>query len=205
MGACYYFLFLHCQLIFHCQSPHLLALLSSFSVFGKRYKMTHKGWRVVELNKRPVVTWEHVHPTKTQISLRIRAVWAESSLSAWRNFASLAIQNAPGEVSDQTARMRRLIWMFAGRAFVRMYCYVFWHCGSNTANNGFRESLSDWASVQADLGLRRSHISCINFNALLTSSLWNIYFIIWNKGTHCLWCKLTQPTIIFLICIRCQL
>ena len=63
--------------------------------------------------------WENVpsdvRPTKTQISLRVCAVWSESSLSAWRNFASLAIQNAPSEESDQTARMRRLIWIFAGR------------------------------------------------------------------------------------------
>ena len=39
------------------------------------------------------------------------AVWSESSLSAWRIFASLAIQNAPSEDSDQTARMRSLIWI----------------------------------------------------------------------------------------------
>ena len=57
----------------------------------------------------------HVRRTKTQISLRICAVRSESSLSAWRNLASLAIQNAPSEDSDQTARMRRLIWIFAGR------------------------------------------------------------------------------------------
>ena len=56
-----------------------------------------------------------VRPTKTQISLRIRAVRSEFSFSAWRNFASLAIQNAPSEDSDQIARMRRLIWIFAGR------------------------------------------------------------------------------------------
>ena len=53
--------------------------------------------------------------TKAQISLRIRAVWSESSLSAWRNFESLAIQIALKEDSDQTARMRRLIWIFGGR------------------------------------------------------------------------------------------
>ena len=56
-----------------------------------------------------------VRPTKTQISLRLRAVWLESSLSASRNFASLAIQNARSEDSDQTARMCRLIWTWAGR------------------------------------------------------------------------------------------
>ena len=48
-------------------------------------------------------TFWYVLPTKTQIRLRIRAVWLESSLSAWKNFASLAIQNAPSKESDQTA------------------------------------------------------------------------------------------------------
>ena len=36
-------------------------------------------------------------PWKTQISLRICTVWSESSLSAWRNFASLGIQNTPSD------------------------------------------------------------------------------------------------------------
>ena len=39
---------------------------------------------------------------KTQISLHIYAVWSESSLFAWWNSASLTIQNAPSEDSDQT-------------------------------------------------------------------------------------------------------
>ena len=38
----------------------------------------------------------------------------QSSLSAWWNFASLAIQNTPSEDSDQTAQMCMLIWIFAG-------------------------------------------------------------------------------------------
>ena len=59
-------------------------------------------------------TLEHVRQTKTQISLCIRAVWSESLLPALRNSASLAIQNAPSEDSDQTARMLRLILIFAG-------------------------------------------------------------------------------------------
>ena len=53
-------------------------------------------------NVRKYTFW-HERRTKTQISLRIRADWSESSLSAWRNFASLAIQNAPSEDSDQSA------------------------------------------------------------------------------------------------------
>ena len=40
-------------------------------------------------------TWENVHvcPTTTQINMRIRAVWSESSFSAWRNIASLGNPN----------------------------------------------------------------------------------------------------------------
>ena len=60
-------------------------------------------------------TFWRARPTKSQISMRICAVWLASSLSAWRNFVSLAIQNAPCEDSDQTARMRSLILIFAGR------------------------------------------------------------------------------------------
>ena len=46
-----------------------------------------------------------VRPAKTQISL----------LSAWRKLGSLAIHWAHSEDSDQTGRMPRLIWVFAGR------------------------------------------------------------------------------------------
>ena len=45
-----------------------------------------------------------VCPAKTQISLGIRPVWSESSLSAWRKVGSLATH--------------RLIWVFAGRTVI---------------------------------------------------------------------------------------
>ena len=58
----------------------------------------------------------HVRPAKTQISLGIRPVWSESSLSAWRELGSLATHWAHSEDSDQTTgRMPRLICVFAGR------------------------------------------------------------------------------------------
>ena len=57
----------------------------------------------------------HVRPAKTQISLGIRPVWSECSLSAWRKLWSLATPWEYGEDSDQTGRMPRLIWVFAGR------------------------------------------------------------------------------------------
>ena len=55
-----------------------------------------------------------VCPAKTQFRLGGRTVWSESSLSAWRNFGSLAAHWAHIEDSDQTVRICRLIWVFAG-------------------------------------------------------------------------------------------
>ena len=57
-----------------------------------------------------------VCPAKTQYSLGIRPVWSESSLSAWRKLGSLVIYWAQREDSDQTGRMPRVIWVFAGRS-----------------------------------------------------------------------------------------
>ena len=55
-----------------------------------------------------------LRPAKTQIILCIRPVWSESSLSAWRNIGSSATHWAHCKDSDQTGRMPRLIWVFAG-------------------------------------------------------------------------------------------
>ena len=57
----------------------------------------------------------HMRPAKTQISLGMRPVWSESSLSAWRRLGALATHRAHSVDSDQTGRMPRLIWVFAGR------------------------------------------------------------------------------------------
>ena len=57
----------------------------------------------------------HVHPDKTQISLGIRPVWSESSLSPLRHLGPLATHRVHSEDSDQTGQMPRLIWVFAGR------------------------------------------------------------------------------------------
>ena len=60
----------------------------------------------------------HVRPTKTPISLGICLVWSESSLSEWRKLGSIATYWAHSEDSDQTGRMPRLIWFFAGRTII---------------------------------------------------------------------------------------
>ena len=69
-----------------------------------------------------------VRQAKTQISLGIRPVWPESSLSAWRKLESLATHWAHSEDSDQTGRMPRLIWVFAGRTVTLL---VLSCCGSH--------------------------------------------------------------------------
>ena len=64
-----------------------------------------------------------VCPEKTQISLGISPVWSESSLSAWRKLGSLATHWAHSKDSDQTGRMPRLIWVFAGLTLILLFCH----------------------------------------------------------------------------------
>ena len=56
-----------------------------------------------------------VRPAKIQISLGIRPVWSESSLCAQWVAKDPSVLHADSEDSDQTGRMPRLIWVFAGR------------------------------------------------------------------------------------------
>ena len=60
-------------------------------------------------------TWLPVRTAKTQINLRIRAVWFESSQGILWVAKDPKHLQADSEDSDQTARMRRLIWVFAAR------------------------------------------------------------------------------------------
>ena len=55
-----------------------------------------------------------VRPAKTQISLGIRQVWSESSLCAQWVAKDPRFLHADSEDSDQTGRMPKLIWVFAG-------------------------------------------------------------------------------------------
>ena len=56
-----------------------------------------------------------VRPAKTQISLGIRPVWSQSLLWAQWVAKDTSFLRADSEDSDQTGRMPRLIWVFAGR------------------------------------------------------------------------------------------
>ena len=55
-----------------------------------------------------------VRSAKTQIRLRIRAVWSESSLIAWAFYSLQVIQRGIHENSCKTGWIYRLIWVFAG-------------------------------------------------------------------------------------------
>ena len=59
--------------------------------------------------------FRHVRPAKIQISLRIRAVWSESSLGVFWISKDAKFLHADNEDSDQTARVCRLIWFFVER------------------------------------------------------------------------------------------
>ena len=82
-------------------------MLFSSNVLLQRNRYLNRNAR-----KRTVV---HVCPAKIQISLRIRAVWSESSLGAFWIAKYANILQAASEDSIQTAQMRRLNCVFVGR------------------------------------------------------------------------------------------
>ena len=87
-----------------CQTPAFTVMKKNKQPWGcsKFYEMSHLTTKSTK--------W-HMRPAKTKISLG----WSESSLSTWRNHGSLATHWVQREDSDQTGRMPRLIWVFAGR------------------------------------------------------------------------------------------
>ena len=86
----------------------------------------------------------HVRPAKIRISLRIRAVWSESSLSAFWIANDAGCFCVDNEDSDYTARMIRPIWHFFG-CTSKNVCFglnIFYHISSacdthiNISNKG---------------------------------------------------------------------
>ena len=67
-----------------------------------------------------------VCPAKTQISLGIRPVWSESSLSAWSKLGSLATHWVLSGDSDQIGQMPRLIRVFAGCTLILLGFVMSW-------------------------------------------------------------------------------
>ena len=149
-----------------------------------------------------------------EISLRFRVVWLNYSLSAWRNLAPLAIQNAPSEDSDQTARMRGLIWIFAGRTClkVRFLTLLFkWAASCENVS-------SDMWTAKAQISLRihavwsRPSLSTnriIEYQKMLQlrSNAWirlRAYRMMWICIFCACWkalCRLERPKCLLMFCL----
>ena len=86
----------------------------------------------------------HVYPAKTQISLGIRPVWSDYSLSAWRKFGSLATHWVHSEDSEQIGRMPGLLWVFTGHTVISL---ALSRAGSYLTMRRFSLALSSVAQV----------------------------------------------------------
>ena len=79
---------------------------------------------ILDIWVRVYMSRDMTKPTKWLCAQRrLRSAWAsaqsdQSSLSAWRIIGSLDTHWAHSEDSDQTGRMPRLIWVFAGRTVI---------------------------------------------------------------------------------------
>ena len=117
-----------------------LTLVGVTSLFCLKRVITSKAANEPPRDKTNTMT---VRPAKTQISLDIRPVWSESSLCAQRVAKDPSFLHADSEDSDQTGRMPRLIWVFAGRTchfvgfvMMRLNC-----CLGRTKTSDFRGKL----------------------------------------------------------------
>ena len=68
-------------------------------------------------------TFGHMRQAKIQISLRIRAVWSESSLGEFGIVKEAKFLHVDNGDFNQTARMHRLIWVFVRRTCQKI-CYL---------------------------------------------------------------------------------
>ena len=136
----------------------------------------------------------HVHPVETQISLGIRPVWSESSLSAWRNIGSSATHWAPCQDSDQTGQMPRLFWVFAERnnlfvGFVMRWHKCFWMFTILTGSVSFFHSFTFFFSIKLDSS---NFLNFLDFPRMIKYIIVQSSSIIWaaawqnkqNDGAH---------------------
>ena len=91
----------------------------------------------------------HVRPAKTQINLGIRPVWSESLLCAQWVTKDPIFLHADSEDSDQTGRMPRLIWVFAGHTVILLVllwggsiCVFSFFCSSSWCDSDTLEDMS---------------------------------------------------------------
>ena len=115
--------------VVHCLGSTLSCYIRNSKTQASFWRSADQFESYVPPNKSFLMTWFlhmsrlmtkptkwQMRPAKTQISLSIRPVWSESSLSAWRKLGSLATHWALSKDSDQTGWMPSLIWVFAGHS-----------------------------------------------------------------------------------------
>ena len=110
-----------------------------------------------------------VRPAKTQISLGIRPVWSESSLSAWRNLVSLTTHWAPSKDLDQPGHplgfvMSRLIFSSRTATITDRFAVVV-----DTTHSSIHQISLDQAGV---------------LNGINTASQTSITSVLYNYLTH---------------------
>ena len=156
----------------------------------------------------PPTKW-HVRPAKTQISLDIRPVWSESSLSAWRKLGYplstqrrlIRLGGCPGW-SESSLGAQSFCWFCTRWLILR-----FWQTGLDKqsgprwaaarqnqqnhicAQRKLTSSLASaqWSDAQADLNLRWAHMSfCWFCCAAAQMRLFHRSSLV-GVGTVCLW------------------
>ena len=111
-------------------------------------QISHDMTKPTKMSVRPARM--SVRPAKTQINLGIRQVWLESSLCAQWVAQDPRFLHADSEDSDQTWRMPRLIWVFAGCTLILLVL----SCRGSDASRSLR--ISDIATI----GLYYLRICC---------------------------------------------
>ena len=128
---------------------------------------------------------------KTDICLNIHTVWSVPSFSAWRNFASLGVQNAPSEDSDQTVRCA--VWSESSLvAYIlesmfsdSLLYFIVWYVQSNreqftvqTFKSDPRLSLSTLDILKREISDRFTMQNRIkfHFNWLVSGEKWHWHF-----------------------------
>ena len=107
-----------------------------------------------------------VRPAKTQISLGIRPIWSESSLSSWRTLGTLATHWA-----------HRLIWVFAGRTTTLLVCN-----DTSTTEVRLSTKTKNWKlTTMADSLYEWQVCKIRNFSTLETFRPKHIYVMFSNK------------------------
>ena len=109
-----------------------------------------------------------VRPVKTQISHGIRPVWSESSPGAQWVAKDPMFLHTDSEDSDQTGRMPRLIWVFAGRTLILLVL----SCRGHPVTPRWREKRTESNGYKTNKGTRSIWTERENHEIMWKEILW---------------------------------